>query len=60
MLKSDKWCLASSSGTGSMLAVAENTVLVHVLHDIANYDVFLHLTAKAGQRNRALFAGSHR
>ena len=46
--------LATYSGTESMLAVRENAVLVHVLHDIANDDVFQHLTAKAGQRNRAI------
>ena len=40
MLKSDKLGLATSSGKETMLAVRENAVLVHMLHDVANYDVF--------------------
>ena len=54
MQKSNKLGFATSSGTETMLAVGENAVLVHMLHDIANYNVFQHLTAKAGQRNRAI------
>ena len=53
-LKSNKLGFATSSGTESMLAVKENAIIVHMLHDIANFDVFQHLTAKAGQRNRAI------
>ena len=37
-----------------MLTIGKNAVFVHMLHDIANYDVFQHLTAKAGQRNRVI------
>ena len=47
MLKSNKLGLATS-GTETMLAIGENAVLVHMLLDVANYDVFQHLTAKAG------------
>ena len=50
----NKLDLATYSGTKTMLAVRENAVLVHMLHDIANYDVFQHLAAKAGQRNRGI------
>ena len=50
----NKLGLATYSGTETMLAVRENTVLVHMLHDIVNYDVFQHLTAKAGKKNRAI------
>ena len=49
MLKSNKLGFATSSGTETMMAVGEIAVLVHMLHDVANYDVFQHLTAKAGQ-----------
>ena len=54
MLKSNKLCFATSSGTETMLIVGENAEFVHMLHDIAIYDVLKHLTAKAGQRNRAI------
>ena len=54
MLKSNKLVLTTSSGTEIMLAVGENVEPVYMLHDIANYDVFQHLTAKAGQRNREI------
>ena len=40
MLKSNKLGFATSSGAETMLAVKKNAVLVHMLHDIANYDVF--------------------
>ena len=53
MLKSNKLGFATSSCMETMLEIGENAVLVHMLHDIANY-VFKHLTAKAGQRNRAI------
>ena len=51
MLKSNTLVLTTSSGTEIMLSVGENVVPVHMLHDIVNYDVFQHLTAKAGQRS---------
>ena len=54
MLKGNKMGFPTSSGTETMLAVGENAVLVHMLHDVANYSVLQHLTAKAGQRNRAI------
>ena len=54
MLKSNKLGFATSSGTETMLAVRENAVLVHMLHDIANYDMFQHLTTQAGQGDRAI------
>ena len=40
MLKSNKLGFATSPGAETMLAVKKNAVLVHMLHDIANYDVF--------------------
>ena len=54
MLKSNKLGFTTSSGTETMLAVRENAVLVHMLHDIANYDMFQHLTTQAGQGNMAI------
>ena len=48
MLKNNKVCL-TSSGTETVLAVGENAVLVHVLHDIAYYGVLQRLTANAGR-----------
>ena len=54
MLKSNKLVLTASSGTEIMLAVGENVVPVYMLHEIANYDVFQHLTAKADQGNREI------
>ena len=53
-MKSNKFGLVTSSVMETMLTVGENAVLDHMLHEIANYDVFQHLTAKAGQRNRAI------
>ena len=46
MLKSNKLCL-TSSGTEPRWQ-SENAVLVHVLHDIAYYDVLRHLTVNTG------------
>ena len=54
MLEGNKFSFATSFGTETMLAVGENAVVAHILHHIANYDVFQHLTTKAGQRNRAI------
>ena len=52
MLKSNMLGFLTSSGTETMLAVRENAVLVHMLHDIANYDMFQHLTTQIGQGDR--------
>ena len=40
MLKSNKLGFATSSGTETLLAIGENAVLVHMLHDVANYNLF--------------------
>ena len=53
----NKLGLVTYSGTETMLAVRENTVLVHMLHDIANCDVFQHLTAKTGDSWLGRIAG---
>ena len=49
MLKCNKLCLTACPGMGTMLAIREYTVLVHMLQDIA-YDAMLqHFVVKAGQ-----------
>ena len=49
MDEGDELCLTATPGPESMLTIRQYVVLVYVFHDIADYNVFKNLTAKADQ-----------
>ena len=54
MKKGHQLCLTTSSHSESVLAVREYPVIVHVLQNIADNDVFQHLATEGSKRDRAI------